>query len=454
MVLEPQRQRHGQAFYWLVGLLVVVLLVLVGIQVYNRFFLYERDEERIRKLQEAGIKNEHPAATTSQDWPQWRGLYRDGIASGEGLLTAWPEDLLSTRQRWEVSVGDGYSSIAVADGRVYTTYQEGQREMVACWDAETGKELWKFAYDSHYDSREGSGPRSTPTVDGDRVYTVGGAGVMHCLEAKTGKKLWEKDLLKEFKANNLQWGVSFSPLIEGDLVLTNPGGPGGYSIVALDKLTGEVRWHSQDDVAGYSSPVISTACGVRQVLFFTGSALVSLNPKDGKLYWRYPWRTNYECNVATPIALDNYVFISSGYGKGCALVEVEKQGDGSLQARKVYHSRVMRNHMATCVFHAGHLYGFNEGSLTCIQFASGERCWEEAKFGKGSLLLAGNNLIVLGDNGTLALVEASPEGFHEKGSCQVFDGSNKNRCWSMPVLANGRLYVRDMKRLLCIDLRQ
>jgi outer membrane protein assembly factor BamB len=383
----------------------------------------------------------------SDEWPQWRGPRRDGVSAETGVLTNWPKE--GPKVLWKARASVGYSSFAVAGGRVHTLLQDGDDEAVVCWDAENGKELWRSKYPTRYTNHFGSGPRSTPTVDGDVVYTVGAEGMFGCWKAKDGAKVWLKDLLKEFQADNLEWGVSFSPLIEGDLIITNPGGKGN-SVVAFNKKTGDKVWGALDDVAGYSSPVMTNAAGVRQVVVFTGKRLVSLAPKDGKLLWEYPWETDFDANCATPIVVDDYVFIASGYGKGCGLLKVEKDGNG-LKVQRVYENTEMANHFSTCVLYKEHLYGFNDpGLLTCMELRTGKVAWSQRGFAKGSLTVADGLLIILGENGKLAVAEATPDGYRQKAGYEPF----KTKCWTVPVLCKGRLYIRDEEQILCLDVRQ
>ena len=381
------------------------------------------------------------------DWPQWRGPRRDGVSAETGVLTDWPKG--GPKVLWNAKASAGYSSFAVADGKAFTLLQDGDDEALVCWDAESGKELWRSKYSGKFTNNFGDGPRATPTVEGDFVWTVGGEGELACWKTKDGAPVWRKNLLKEFQADNLTWGVSFSPLVEGDLLITNPGGKGN-SVVAFNKKTGDKVWGVLDDVAGYSSPVVTNAAGVRQVIVFTGKRLVGLAPKDGKLLWEYPWETEYEANVATPVVVDDYVFISSGYGKGCALLKIDKEGDG-LKAKRVYENADMCNHFATCVLYKEHLYGFNDpGILTCLELRTGKVAWSQRGFAKGSLTVADGLLIVLGEHGKLAVAEATPRGYRQKAGCQPLHG----KCWSVPVLANGRLYIRDEEQILCLDVRK
>ena len=359
----------------------------------------------------------------------------------------WPKD--GPRVLWRVPCGAGYSGLSVAAGRLYTVLQDGDHEAVLCLDAESGKEHWRFRYPTHFTNNVGDGPRSTPAIDGGRVYAVGATGVFHCLDTATGSVHWRHDLLEEFAAPNVTWGVSFSPLVEGDLVYTNPGGRSGGSLAAFDKTSGKLAWKALDDPAGYSSPVATTLAGVRQIVFCTARRLVGVGPDDGRLLWEFPWQTNHDANIATPICRGDYVFISSGYGRGCGLVKVEAAG-GGLRALRVYEHTRMSNHFATSVLYGEHLYGFHEALLTCLDFRTGQVAWRERGFEKGSLLVADGHLIVLGEQGKLAVAPASPAGYKEKASVQV----SKLRCWVVPTLANGRLYVRDEQQIVCLDLRK
>lgn len=382
----------------------------------------------------------------SRDWPQWRGPDRDGLAHGHGFLNDWPEE--GPRLLWKKrTTGPGYSGLAVVGGRLYTLMQDGDDEAVVCWNAKTGDELWRFRYLAKFVSDQGSGPRSTPTVNGDRVYTVGATAILHCLDVGTGQPIWRRDLI-EMGGRIPDWGTSFSPLVDGDLVFAHPGGPEGNSLAAFDKHTGKLRWKALNDRPGYASLIISTAAGVRQVLFLTGEALVSVNPEDGRLYWRYPWETMMDCNVATPIVAGDYVFLSSGYGHGCALLKIVPKGSGALTVERVYAHTEMSNHFSTSVLYEGHLYGFDDARLVCMELETGKVLWRTRGFRKGSLLVADDHLIILGENGELALAEATPARYGEKASFRV----SRSRCWTMPALAGGKLYIRDQEQIVCLDL--
>jgi outer membrane protein assembly factor BamB len=387
----------------------------------------------------------------SNDWPQWRGPQRDGVSTEIGLLAQWPSG--GPPLLWENPIGEGHASIAVAKERLFTMLRQGEREAVVCWDARTGNEIWRCEYPCDYQNDHGSGPRSTPAVDGDCVYAVGANGMMHCLKAFTdqpgGEIVWKKDLSREFHAETPKWGVSFSPLVEGDRVFIQPGGPNGGSLAALDKRTGKILWSQCDDPASYSSPIAATLHGERQMLFFTANRLVSLDPGTGSQLWDYAWPSDQQCNIATPIVVHDYVFISSGYGPGCAVLKINKAND-TWSAALVYSHRRMRNHFSICVRHDDCLYGFDHGVLTCMNFRTGEIRWKTRGFDKGSLLLVNDRLIVYGETGILAMAEATPEAYRETAR---FEFATQGPCWSVPVIANGRLYVRAPNKLACFDVR-
>jgi outer membrane protein assembly factor BamB len=414
----------------------------------------------LAELGEATILEDGTPPSPTVDWPQWRGPRRDGVAHDPGLLTGWPDR--GPKELWRVKGGGGFSSFAVGGGRAFTLLGQEGGEVVVCWEAGTGQEVWRHPYEVPFSVQYG-GPRSTPTLDGDRLYTVGAAGRFHCFDAATGSVLWQHDLLAEFKAPRQPWGVAFSPLVEGDLVLTSPGGPGGKSVAAFHKETGQLAWTALDDPAAYSSPIALTAGGVRQVVFFTARHLVGLSPAGGKVLWQYPWETSSDVNAATPLAFRartkggadlDYVFISSGYGRGCALVKVVADGAGGFEARSVYTSNELCLHFSSPVRYRDHLYAIDEKRyLTCMDLRTGAVRWRHRDFLQGSLLRVDERLLVLGGDGKLALVEADPSGFRG----QIFHRPgqpSRGRWWTVPVLAGGKLYLRDEEEVLCLDLRK
>jgi outer membrane protein assembly factor BamB len=432
------------------ALLVVYLLtaryVKEAYQWLTDFETYAGDPTSLERLSVAPL-SAPTAPSAPGDWPQWRGPNRDGISTETGLLTTWPPT--GPRVLWKVAGGPGHSSFAVADGRVCTLFQDGAAEVILCLDAASGKELWRHRSPGQFfEQYAGTGPHATPAIVDGRVYTVGATGMFHCLDAASGKVLWSHDLLQKFQAPAPDYGVSFSPLVEGDLVFTMPGGPAGGAIAAFDRRDGRLVWKALNDQPGYSSPVAATIGGKRQIVFLTGESLVGVGPEDGRLLWQYPWITHAHCNIATPIVVGSYVFVSSGYGKGCALLEITANATGAFAARPVYQHNRMRNHFSTCVLYNDHFYGFDEAYLVCMELRTGKVLWKQRGFQKGSLLVADGRLIVLGENGVLALAEAGPEQYREQATCTI----SQSKCWAMPVLTQGKLYVRDQENIMCLDL--
>ena len=387
--------------------------------------------------------------STNAEWHQWRGQNRDGISHETGILKSWPE--AGPKELWRVPLGKGFSGISVSNGRVYTMYAKGEDEIVVCLDAETGAELWRHLDDYLFENRQGGdGPRSTPTVDGDTVYVLSAFGRLVALDANSGKQLWDSDFSKAFSSRLPQHGFSSSPIVAGALLLIETGGVDGKAIVAFDKKSGEIVWSTQNDPSGYSSPITVEIGGTQQAVFFTGDGLVAVAPKDGTVYWRHPWQTSYNVNAATPIFISpDRFFISSGYDVGATVVQIEET-DGKLTAKEVWKSRVMQNHFATSVLHEGYIYGFDQAFLKCINANTGEEAWSARGFNKGTLILADGHLIVLGERGNLALVEATSEEYRKIAETQVLSG----RCWTAPSLSGGKLYLRSSQEMVCLDFSE
>lgn len=381
-------------------------------------------------------------AALAADWPQFRGPNRDGVSRETGLLKSWPAG--GPKVLWKAPVGEGFSHVVVAGGRLFTLYGQGGSEHAVAMDAASGKQIWKTAIDSKYKSDMGNGPRSTPTVDAGMVYALSANGKLVALNAANGRKVWEKDLEDEFDARLPGWGASTSPLVEGNLLLVDVGGSGGKSLMAFDKKTGKTVWSSQNDKAGYSAPIAVTVGGVRQVVFFTATSVVSVAPATGKLFWRIPWRTDWDVNAAAPIFVaPDKLFISSGYGVGAALYKLK----GGSPPEEIWKSRGMKNQFSSSVLWKGTIYGFDDATFKAIDAATGKDLWRQRGLGHGSLILADGHLVVLSERGKLVLVEANPAAYKEKGSVEILSG----KCWTAPTLANGKLYVRNEEQLVSLD---
>ena len=394
------------------------------------------------------------SAVTSRaaDWPQWLGPNRDGISAESDWSAKWASG--GPKKLWSKSIGIGFGSMSVGDGRVYTMGHRGGQETVFCFDANTGKEIWKESYPAQLVNRlhEG-GPSSTPTIDGDRVFTVGKDGKFMCFEAANGKVVWTIDLVKEFRVKVPEWGFCSSPLILGNLVIVEAG-----PTVAYAKATGKMVWKSSMYKAAYGSAMAFEQNGKTLIASLNSMGLVILDAKNGREISRVPWKTQYDTNSTTPLIVDDTIFISTGYGKGCGLFQVR---GGKLT--KIYTNKTMANHFNNSVLVDGHLYGFNGNShrsskvsLVCMEFKTGKEKWRETGLlGCGSLIAADGKLIVLSDRGVLYVAEASPKGFLPTARAQLVGDAKdrRNRCWTIPVLANGKIYARNARGdLVCADV--
>jgi len=421
------------------------------------------------------------------DWPQWRGAQRDGRSTETGLLKQWPEK--GPRVVWKVShLGEGYSSLAVQGGRLFTQGNIDGQGFVLCLKAEDGAVVWKThppQEDAQYKHQKGNGARGTPTLDGDRAYVIGGGGDLTCLQTETGKVIWSKHFTSDLGGSRPGWGFSESPLIDGDRVIVTPGGSEGC-VVALNKLTGEIVWRSSDvpDKAHYCSAIVVESHGVRQVIQFTGGGgkksgrrnrqrddnaatpntekpesedsggltprVVGLDAETGKLLWSYNKPANSTANVATPIFHNNRVFASSAYNTGGGLVQLSRSDD-KFVADEIYFEKKMANHHGGIVLVDGFMYGFGSGGLICQNFETGAIVWQARSVSKGSLVYADGHLYCFGEKNEMALVEANSKEYVEKGRFEVDRGDYPT--WAHPVVAGGRLYLRDMQNLTSYDIQ-
>jgi outer membrane protein assembly factor BamB len=415
------------------------------------------DQTRLEKMRMASL-GEQVGVTEADDWPQWRGPRRDGVIRSASLRTNWQEktpDIL-----WRTPIGDGYSSFAVSGGLLYTMDRHGDDERVVCLNTTSGKVVWSYSYAAPYHFKRGfaTGPRATPTVCDGCVYTVGATGRFHCFEARPSTEhvepLWHHDFAADFNVELPDWGYACSPLCQGDLVIVQPGAKDG-SVAAFDRKTGRLVWKALSDPASYSSPVAATCAGIEQIVCMTGKGAVGLRAGDGAQLWYYRWAPEDQINAATPIIAGDYVFISSAYRMGCALLELSADGAGGVQAKPVYvkPNKVMRCQTSTCVLFNGFLYGFDVGPglLKCIDIRTGQEKWSTRALSKGSLILANGHLVVLCEDGLLALVEATPDEFRVKNKLKLFHNS---QAWALPALASGRLYLRDDKELICLNVNE
>lgn len=393
----------------------------------------------------------------SSDFPGYRGADRDGIVAGPDIARDWAKQ--PPRQIWRQPIGRGYAGFAIVGDSAVTIEQRREEEAVVCYDAATGKERWLHSYPASFtESLGGPGPRATPTIADGRVYSLGATGHFICLDLATGKELWPAavDLLKSDE-QNVRWGMSGSPLVFDQLVVVNPGKQtpdmANQAVRAFDRDNGQPIWSAGNAPTGYSSPMLATLAGRRQILIFDGEGLAGHDAATGTELWRYPWITMQGINVAQPIVLDgDRVFISSGYGVGCTMLKITSTlGEpGGFSPRSEWDNKLMRCKFTSPVLHNGHLYGLDEGILVCLDAETGKRRWRDGRFGHGQLLLHKDLLIILSENGELALVQANPESYRKLGSVQALKG----RTWNYPAIAGGRAYIRNDQEMACYDLTE
>jgi outer membrane protein assembly factor BamB len=394
-------------------------------------------------------KDDDDSSFVVGEWPQFRGPNRDNISREPGLLSQWPEG--GPELAWKQSgLGQGYSSVAVAQGKVYTMGNRNDEEFLIALDAQDGSELWALKTGQAYHNGTGDGPRGTPTVDDDRVYALGANGDLVCAAAENGDKIWHVNILEEFGGNNISWGICESVLIDGDHVICSPGGKKA-TFAALHKTTGKTAWRSVvqgQPPAAYSSMIAVDAGGVKQYVNFVHTAVVGIKAGDGKFLWADQKSANGTANCSSPIFYDDGIFSASGYGTGGAYVKLTKGGTATF----VYHTPNMKNHHGGMAAVSGYLYGFDEGTLVCLDIKANKVKWQDRSVGKGSLTIADGMLYLRSENGPVALAEVTPDAYNESGRFDQPDRSN-HQSWSHPAVAGGKLYLRDMDTLLVYDVK-
>lgn len=394
----------------------------------------------------------HALAT---DWPQFLGPTRNGVYPGSDLAAAWRAD--GPPVVWQKPVGQGFSGPVVTQQKLVLFHRVDDKETVECLDARSGKQLWLFDYPTAYRDDFGfdEGPRATPSIAAGHVYTYGAEGMLHCLDFATGKKIWSMNARAEFQAPKGFFGIACSPLVESNAVLLNIGGADGAGIVAFDALTGKVLWKASHDEASYSSPTIATIHGERDALFFTRKHLVALDPGDGKIRFEFPWEPTINASVssATPIVVDDLVFVSASYGAGAVVLRVH--GD---QVEKLWSGdHILSNHYATSVQRDGFLYGidgrtdpgFQPGpSLRSVELKTGKIRWQDNSIGAATVILAGDQLLIMSERGELIRAAATPDGFKPDARAQILPFQVR----AYPALANGFLFARNKDKLVCVNL--
>ena len=453
----PRLRRYAIIF----GLLIVAVLLAFSWNAVRERFPNLFDAERVdaRELERLRTLDFAPMKSATGDWPGFRGANRDGQASAENFNSDW--DAKPPKVLWKTPCGGGYSSCAVVDGVVYTQdLFEGNERLIAL-DADSGAVRWTEAWPVDYSAFKLGyvpGPRGTPTVQEGIVYALGALGRFTAHKLPTDAKgkpelLFQKEFTDEFHAELPQWGFACSPLIIGELVVVQSSGRNG-AVLAFDRKTGVWKWKAGSANNGYSSPVFAKLGGVPQVVAVTGNAAMGLNPSDGKILWEHSWTTQQGINAASPIIVGDYVFISSNYGKGCALLCIS---DGKT-AKVVYFrpgAKGLQTHQSTAVHRQGVLYGFDGSTLKAWNLREGKFAEDWAAPGsmqKGNASIVGDRLLIQSQNGTLALAEVDPTEFKPKGS---FTGAlTGSECWANPAVVNGRIYTRDGVNVVCVDARE
>jgi outer membrane protein assembly factor BamB len=376
------------------------------------------------------------------DWAQFRGRNRDGISHSIAQLKPWPPD--GPKLVWQIDLGAGFSGISVSGNRVFTMYADGKSEFLACFELETGKEAWRIKVDDMLENQHGNGPRSTPAVDEQRVYGLSSRGHLIAVEKRSGKLQWETFCKQSFGGKPPFHGFSSSPLVEENKLLLQTEAGNGKALAAFDKRTGQVLWTAGYGGDGYCSPTSFLLNGERQFLFVAAQKAVALSTA-GKIAWE---KSAGPGLIAMPlfIAPDKIFVVGSGHVNG-ALMKIAKRQD-NYAIEEIWSNNVLKNSFNAPVYFNDHLYGFSGAFFVCVDLATGTRQWAQRGFDEGSVVLAGEHLIIMGGTGNMALVKATPEKYLEVGGFQALQG----KCWTSPTIAQGKLLLRNHVRMVCYDL--
>lgn len=395
-------------------------------------------------------------AAPAADWPQFRGPNGDGTTD-EKILTTWPAE--GPKVLWKLPMGEGFGAVAVVGERAYVMAERNKEEVCAAIDVTTGKELWATPLGKTiFEGAGGNGPRSTPTVVGDQVYVLGTYLQLSCLSAKDGKVVWSHDIQAQNDGQNMtggikQWGNAMSPIVEGDVVMV-AGGGAGQTFLFFDRKTGKVMGKHGDEKITHASPTPVEIGGQRQVVFFTQQGLTSLDAKAGAVLWHadFPFSTS---TAASPLVEGDIAYCSAGYGVGAGAFQISKSGK-TWKATELWRQKgKLPNHWSSPIVYKGHIYGlfgfkeFKTEPLKCIELKTGKELWSESGFGQGGTILVGDNILTQGDQGQLVLTKAVPDKYTELARAQVLSG----KCWTAPSVANGLVFCRSTKEIVCLDLR-
>ncbi|MGA9771582.1 MAG: PQQ-binding-like beta-propeller repeat protein [Blastocatellia bacterium] len=395
----------------------------------------------------------NPANAQSQDWPQWGGPQRNFKSDAKGLANSWPAT--GPRILWSRELGEGYSGISVSGSNLYTMYRKGGQEIVAAIEADTGKTSWEYSYESPFKNsyeEAGGGPYSMPLIVGDQIYTAGATGKLHCLDKRSGKVVWSHDLYKEFNGSKMDFGYSCNPFAYKNLIIMLVGGR-GHSIMAFNQKDGSVAWQKQDFANGYSTPVLINVDGQDQIVAFMSKDIVGVDPGNGELLWSHPHTTDNHFAISQPVwGEDNLLFFSSSYGGGSRSLQLTKQGSKTI-VKELWHNNRVRVHFSNTVRIGDYIYCSSGHSgpafFTAINVKTGEIAWQDRSFAKASFLYADGKFIIIDEDGRLGLATATPEGFKVISKVDLL----KSNAWTVPSLVGTKLYVRDRKTIMALDLR-
>lgn len=380
--------------------------------------------------------------------PQFFGPQRDGVVRGVALDSDWSHH--APRLLWRQPIGAGWSSFSSVGGRLFTQEQEGENELVSCYDLLTGSRHWATQKKARFFQWQGGeGPRGTPTVVEGRVYSRGGTGWLTCLDAATGREIWSRDVLEENQIPNLLWGVSDSPLVVGSTVVVAGGGTNGPSLLAYDRDTGRLLWKSGADKASYASPTVGTLLG-RSVILSVNAASFSIHePSDGRMLLEYPWANDKWPKASQPILVGkDRVFLSAGYGVGCVLLQIQPGVEGKWSATEIWKAKTMKTQFNSAALKDGFLYGLDDGFLACVDATTGQRRWKDGRYGSGQSLVVNDLVVIQNEQGTVHLAEAKPDGFREFGQIAALD----SKTWNHPLVVGNYLVVRNDHEAACYAL--
>jgi outer membrane protein assembly factor BamB len=403
----------------------------------------------INQLAAVGVIALSALAARAEEWPKWLGPREDGISRATGLLDKWPE--AGPRQVWAVSsIGIGYSSPVGLDGRIYlfTLDDQAKRDVLTCFNADTGKVIWQESYANGY-TADYKGTRATPLIDGQFIYTYGGNGQLTCRNLADGKLIWQTSIMQETGGQNLRWGLASTPLLYNGKLHVQAGANAPI-LVAVDQKTGKIAWESEKGLGGYAHPILADVDGRKQMIAFGGNAVWGFDADTGKTLWKEKWETRYDVNAMTPVYRNGLLFVSSAYDRGCMMLRLTATG-----AEKLWENKNMKAHFQPVLFEDGVLYGNSQGTLTCLDWATGEIKWQNRdtamRLGNGgSINRVGDKLITMSERAKLSLLKADPQGFEVISQVdRLFDG---NHIWSTPLIYRGRLYCKGTDELVCLDI--